>query len=105
MRFITRATICNESGNRLVRDKDFNKKMETILSDVRPETVYFGIENGKRTLFAVVNVEGAHELPRIAEPFWLALNAEVEFIPVMTREDFTKAGPSIESAGKKFNWW
>jgi len=105
MRFITRVTISNETGNLLCRDKDFGKKLETILGDVRPEHVYFCVENGKRTLYAVVNVEGAHELPRVAEPFWLGLRADVEFTPAMTREDFTKATTHIEAAARKYNWW
>jgi hypothetical protein len=105
MRFLTRITIDNDAGNRFCRDKERDKKMETILGDIRPETVYFGIENGQRTMFAIVNVEGAHEFPRIAEACWMALEANVEFIPVMTKEDFAKASPAIDAAGKKYNWW
>jgi hypothetical protein len=78
--------------------------METILSEVRPETVYFGVENGQRTLFCVVNVEHSHELPRIAEPFWLGVQANVDFIPVMNQEEFKKAATHVESAVRKINW-
>jgi hypothetical protein len=104
MRFIARVTLPIEAGNRLCRDKELNKKFETILSDVRPEHVYFGIENGQRTLFCVVNVEGSHELPRVAEPFWLGCQANVDFIPVMNQDEFRKAQNSIETAARKFNW-
>jgi hypothetical protein len=104
MRFITRVTLPLEAGNSLCRDKEMNRKFETLLSDVRPETVYFGIEGGQRTIFAIVNVEGSHELPRIAEPFWLGFKANVDFIPVMNQEEFKKAQGSIESAVRKYNW-
>ena len=54
------------------------------------------------TVYAVVNFEGTHEIPRIAEPLWLALKANVEFIPAMAQDDFAKAAPLIEQAAKKY---
>ena len=104
MRFLTRITLPVESGNALCRDKEMNRKMETILSEVRPESIYFGVENGQRTMFCIVNAEGNHDLPRIAEPFWLGLKADVHFTPVMNQEDFRKAASAIEGAAKKFSW-
>ncbi len=104
MRFLTQVTLPNAAGNQFCTDKEFNHKMEAILSEVRPESVYFGIKNGQRSLFCIVNVENSYELPRIAEPFWLALKADVDFTPVMNQDDFKKASSYIESAARKFNW-
>jgi hypothetical protein len=104
MRFIARVTLPIEAGNRLCADKERSHKFETILSEVRPEHVFFGIENGQRTLFCVCNVENSSELPRIAEPFWLGLQANVEFIPCMNQDEFKKAQTHIDSAARKFNW-
>ena len=104
MRFIARVTLPIQQGNQFCRDKEMNRKMETILSEVRPETVYFGVENGQRTLFAIVTCEHSHELPRLAEPFWLGLQANVDFIPVMNQDEFKKASGTIESAVRKINW-
>ena len=104
MRFLARITMPNEPGNAFVRDKEMNRKMETVMSDIRPEAVYFGVENGQRTMFALVNVESGHDLPRISEPLWLGLKANVDFIPVMTQEEFKKATTHIESAARKYNW-
>lgn len=104
MKFLARVTLNTEAGNAFCRDKEMNRKMETIMSDVRPETVYFGIENGVRTMFCVINVENSWDLPKIAEPFWLGLKATVDFIPIMTQEEFKKATPAIEAATKKYNW-
>jgi hypothetical protein len=47
-------------------------------------------------------MEDASQIPAIAEPWFLAVNASVEFQPVMVMEDLLKAGPSIEKAVKKF---
>jgi hypothetical protein len=91
-----------DAGNALVRDPNFGQRVQDMLGDIRPEAVYFAVADGQRTVYAVVNFEGTHELPRIAEPFWLALKATVEFIPVMTQDDFAQAAPLIEQAAKKY---
>lgn len=104
MKFLIRATMEVEAGNHLCRDKEMNQKMEAVMSDVRPESVYFGIEKGQRTVLCLVNVESASDIPRIAEPFWLAFKANVEFTPVMSSEDFKRAVPHIENAARKFSW-
>jgi Protein of unknown function (DUF992) len=49
----------------------------------------------------VVNVSDVSQIPALAEPWFLAGNATVGFIPAMTPEDLGKAGPSIEAAVKK----
>ena len=104
MRFIAKVTLPIEAGNALCLDKEMNAKMEAVMSEVRPESVYFGVDNGQRTIFCIVNVTDSHDLPRVAEPFWLGFKANIDFIPVMSQDDFRKAASSIENAARKFNW-
>lgn len=105
MKFLARATLGLEAGNAFVRDKEMSHKMEALLAEVRPESVYFGVEKGQRTIYCLVNVENGYEIPRIAEPFWLGLQATVEFIPVMAPDEFKKASSFIETASRKFSWY
>lgn len=42
------------------------------------------------------------EIPRIAEPFFLAFNAKVEIHPAMNAQDLARALPAIEQAVKKY---
>lgn len=102
MRFLVKATLPVEAGNKLVRDPEFGQRIQEILGDIRPEAVYFAAEGGQRTVYIVVSFAETHELPRIAEPLWLALQADVEFIPAMAQEDFEQAAPYIEAAAKKY---
>ena len=102
MRFLVKATLPVDAGNALARDPNFGQRIQDILGDIRPEAVYFAAADGQRTVYAVVNFEGTHEIPRIAEPFWLALNANLEIIPVMAQDDFAQAAPFIERAAKKY---
>jgi len=102
MRFLVKATIPVEAGNALVRDPEFGKRMKNILGDIKPEAAYFALDNGQRTLYLVVELPDSSRIPAIAEPLWLALKANVEFIPAMSEKEFSKAGPHIERAAKKY---
>ena len=102
MRFLVKATIPTEAGNELVRDPQFSKRLEGLLSDIRPEAAYFAVEGGQRTIYLIANFKENSQLPSIAEPLWLSLKARVEFIPVMDQADMTKATPSIAQAAKAY---
>ncbi len=45
--------------------------------------------------------DDASQIPAVAEPWFLALNASVSFTPVMVAEDPMTAGPAIDQAVKK----
>ena len=102
MKYIMKVRFPNETGNIRIKDPLFGKKMQEILTEVKAEAVYFATICGGRGCYAVVNVDDASQMPAKAEPFFLWLQAEVDFIPVMTLEDFAKAGPAIEAATKKW---
>ncbi len=102
MRFLVKASMPVEAGNALVRDPNFAKRLEDILGAIKPEAAYFAAEGGQRTVYLVVQIAESHQLPAIAEPLWLSLKANVDFIPAMDQAEMAKAQPSIEQAGKKF---
>jgi hypothetical protein len=91
-----------ETGNRAAKAGKLGQTIQSILAEQKPEAVYFGDETGKRTGFVFVKIDDSSEIPRLAEPWFLAFDATVEFHPVMTPEDLAKAAPDIEWAVKKF---
>ena len=102
MHFLVKATIPVHAGNAMVRDPKFGKKMDEILGDIKPKAAYFGVDGGQRTMFLVVDVPDGSRLPAVVEPLWLAFEASIECIPVMTDKDFQKAAQYIERATKKY---
>jgi hypothetical protein len=82
--------------------KDGFKVIQTILEQQKPEAAYFIAEGGRRTGILILNMNDASELPRIAEPWFLALNARIEATPAMIPEDLQRAAPAIEQAVKTF---
>jgi hypothetical protein len=102
MKFLMRVKFPVDKANEQLSDPQFGKKMHDLLSEIKAEAAYFTTICGDRGCFAVVNIDEASQLPALAEPFFIWLNAEIDWYPVMTAEDLGKAGPAIQAAYK--NW-
>ncbi len=100
MRFVMKVSFSAEAGNAQAQ-KGF-KAIQDILEEQKPEAAYFFVDNGKRTGLLIVNMDDPSQLPALAEPWFLALNAEIEATPAMIPEDLAKAGPAIEAAVQKY---
>ena len=59
---------------------------------LQPEAAYFSERHGQRGALLVVNVESPSDVPRLAEPWFLTFEAEVEFRVCMSPEDLGRAG-------------
>jgi hypothetical protein len=91
-----------EKGNQALGDPQFGHKMNELLTEIKAEAAYFSTIRGNRGAYIVVNLNDASEMPFLAEPFFLWLDAEIEWIPVMRPEDLAKAGPAIGAAVSKW---
>ena len=100
MRFLVKVSFPVEAGNAAA--KNGFKVIEKILKEQKPEVAYFIAEGGQRTGILIIDMKDASDLPRIAEPWFLALNASIEATPAMIAEDLQKAAPAIKRAVKAF---
>ncbi len=89
-----------EPFNTMVRKGTAGPAIKKVLDEIKPEAAYFGERNGKRSGIMIVDVPKPSDIPRLAEPFFLTFNAEVEFRVAMAPEDLGKAG--LEALGKKW---
>ncbi|HUY12302.1 MAG TPA: DUF3303 family protein [Terriglobia bacterium] len=101
MRFLFKISFPVEAGNAAAK-KDGLKVIQRILEQQKPEAAYFMAEDGKRTAILIMDMTDASQIPAIAEPWFLALNASIETTPVMVAADLQKAGPAIEQAVKTY---
>lgn len=100
MRFLFKISWPVEAGNEAA--KGGFQVVEKILSDQKPEAAYFIAEGGMRTAILIMSMKDVSQLPDIAEPWFLALNARIEVTPAMVADDLKKAGPAIQHAVKNF---
>jgi len=102
MRYLMRLRVPIAAGNKALSDPRFGERMKEALAEIGAEAAYFTTVDGQRGGYIVVDMKDASEIPAKAEPFFLWLNADVEFLPVMQPEDLAKAGPAIGAAVKKW---
>ena len=101
MRFLVKVSFPVEAGNAAAK-KDGFKVIQTILEQQKPEAAYFIADGGRRTGILIIDIQDPSDIPRIAEPWFLALNASIEATPAMVPEDLQQAAPAIEEAVKAF---
>lgn len=100
MRMLMNVKIPNAEFNAAVKNGSASKIINRIIEECAPEAVYFTEEQGCRACILVVNVEEASKIPRLAEPWFLSFNANVEFKIVMTPEELRKS--ALEDLGRKW---
>ncbi len=100
MRMLMNVTMPHEPFNTALRDGSVGEKLERILKETAPEAVYFTERNGHRGAILIFNLADPSKIPAVAEPWFLAFNADVEFRIVMTPEDLRKSG--LADVGKKW---
>ena len=89
-----------EPFNAYVKNGTVGGKMKAILEAIKPEHVWFTEREGKRGAIMVVDLDNPSDVARLAEPWFLTFNAEVEYRVAMTPGDL--AGAGLEEAGKKW---
>ena len=87
MRMLMKVQFPTEAGNRGIKDGSLPEILRKTLETVQAEAAYFTAMNGNRTMLAVFDLKASSDIPRIAEPLFMGLNASVEFIPCMNAEE------------------
>ena len=91
MRMIMLVQFPVEPFNSFVRSGSIGETMHQILDSIKPEVAYFTERDGHRGAILVVDLKDASEVARMAEPWFLAFNAQVEYRIAMTPEDLGRA--------------
>jgi hypothetical protein len=94
MRFVIRATISTDAGNKMVKDPNFISNIENYIKTHKAEAAYFLELNGERGMVFVLDLPSVDAIPTVAEPLFM-LGAKVELHPAMNIEDLKKGIQSI----------
>ena len=87
MRTMMRVEIPVEPGNRGITDGTLPKTIEEVFGQIQPEGAYFTTHEGHRCAYVFFDLKDSSDIPSIAEPFFMNLNAKVEFLPCMNQDD------------------
>ena len=91
MRMMMKVTVPNDGGNRAVKDGTIGRIIGQFSEENRPEAAYFLTDDGERSALFFLDVKDPSQIPQLAEPFFLGLNAKITFCPAMNPQDL-KAG-------------
>jgi hypothetical protein len=97
MRMMMKVQMDTEAASNAVADGSLPRVMQDMMGRLKPESAYFGPENGVRTAFIVFDLQDPSQLPSISEPFFSNFKANVQLFPVMNREDLQKGLQQIGS--------
>ena len=76
-----------ESANRGIKDGSLPRIIGAAMERLRPEAAYFFAAEGKRTALFVADMKESSQIPSIAEPFFMGLDATLDFRPVMNADE------------------
>jgi hypothetical protein len=100
MRMLMNVTFPTDRFNEAVRKGTVGSQLNRILEEAGPEAVYFTEQDGLRGVMMIVNLDDPAKVPALAEPWFMAFDAEVKFRIAMTPDDLQRAG--LEELGKKW---
>jgi hypothetical protein len=86
----------------LAREGNLRPPVQSIVEEINPEAAYFCPMEGARGGYLVLNMDDASQIPAIAEPLFLGLDANIKIHPVMTPEDLATATPAIDQAAQRY---
>ena len=100
MRMLVHVKFPHEPFNAAVRNGSAGKTIERILSETKPEAVYFTEYDGRRGAILIVDIKEPSQIPALAEPWFLSFSADVSAHIVMSAEDLGRSG--LDALGKKW---
>jgi hypothetical protein len=93
MRFMLKFTIPVERGNAAARDGTIEKAIDALIRDTKADAAYFMVLDGKRAGLVFFEESNPARLPEINEPFFAAVDASIDIVPVLSHADLDRGLP------------
>lgn len=90
MRLMLTFSIPVDRGNEAAEDGSLGKAIEKLVADTKAEAAYFTLVEGERGGMVFFEEDDPARLPQILEPLFMALDANVEVIPVINADELKR---------------
>jgi|GEM_PF-375309 len=101
MRFLFKVNIPVDTGNAAAKAGRLGGTIQSILVDLKPEAVYFTDDKRQRTAFIFLDMQDASQIPAVAEPWFLAFNAQGRDAPGHGPRGSREGRPGDRSGGQE----
>lgn len=99
MRTMMKVKIPTAAGNEAIRNGSLPEIVGKALAALNAEAAYFTSEDGMRTALIFFDMADSSDIPPAAEPFFMGLDAEITFTPVMNADEMRAGvGKAMEGA-------
>jgi hypothetical protein len=90
MRVMLKANVPTPAGNAAIEAGTMGPTMAKVIEALKPEAVYFSLDNGMRTGFFFFDLKDPTDMPKAAEDLFIKLGAQITMTPAMTFEELGK---------------
>jgi hypothetical protein len=87
MRTLMKVKIPTKAGNEAIKNGSLPEIVGRAIEALHPEATYFTSEDGMRTALIFFDMSDSSDIPPAAEPFFMGLDAEITFAPVMNVDE------------------
>lgn len=94
MKLMLKFTIPVERGNEARKDGTMSKAIDALIEATQAEAAYFALFEGERAGYIVFEENDQARMAAINEPFFAALDTNIDIVPVLTIEDLKRGLPS-----------
>ena len=94
MRMMLKILIPTDAGNDAVKDGSLAKLFGDTIRKLNAEASYFVAQDGLRCALIFFDMKDSAQMPAIAEPLFIGLDAKLEFLPAMNADDLRKGLPA-----------
>ena len=99
MRTLMTVKIPTAAGNEAIKNGSLPEIVGKTLAALNAEAAYFTSEDGMRTALIFFDMADSSVIPSAAEPFFMALDAQISFQPVMNADEMRAGvGKAAEAA-------
>ncbi len=99
MRTLMKVKIPTAAGNAAIRNGSLPEIIGKALALLNAEAAYFTSEDGMRTGLIFFDMKESSDIPSAAEPFFMGLDAQISFEPVMNVDEMAAGvGKAMEAA-------
>jgi hypothetical protein len=99
MRTLMKVKIPTAAGNEAIKNGSLPEIVGKALASLNAEAAYFTSEDGLRTGLIFFDMTDSSDIPSAAEPFYIGLDAQISFEPVMNADEMAAGvGRAMEAA-------
>ena len=99
MRMLMKVQIPTAAGNAAIKDGSLPQIIGKAIDALNAEAAYFTSEEGMRTALIFFDMADSSGIPPAAEPFFMGLDANITFAPVMNADEMRAGvGKAMEAS-------